>query len=658
MANAASATGATPEGADSRTSRRYGLAVLALTLVALLLRLWTLDFALPFAQEPDPHILGQVELLSKDTVGERDVFYSSIYPHLLARTAMLFGDVTRAPAGLESMSLEEHLAAASRLHIRVREIIAWFSVLIVPATWWLARSFFERKWALFAAALAATSTLSLQFGQMARPHAAVAPLIVLSVAACVRLRRRGDTASFWIAGAAAALAMATLQNATVALLALIAAYLLREGAVGWRRLFDARLLIPFALLAAALWFFWPYLFVETPADAAATSGSPDSQPDVGLVVRLSLALILVALGVLGVAFEALHEPRRPRVRLAAWAAAAVGATIVWSVHTRTLHVGWQTIELSQFAGQGFPTLFTTFWYYEPLALALAMCGVIAWITHKSEPAPGGIARRKDLLVVLSFALVYALVIGLYERNQQRFALPLVPFVACLAACGLRALWTNTSRNTFGRAFAAFVTVVALAIPALACIGYSRMRTRPQTLEQLAQWLRANIDPAWQRVALHLNYDVPLARRHDDLFKQDGGARKVNLSPWQGYQERWLDAVWKGERFDIASLFEERNQKVLASIVANPDEYVRSLDVDVVVIPGGEGPSANPVTKAVRDSLARTAELVLTLPREARPPTSGLEGLDTPHFTAFVLSAESFGPQLEVYRLPRAKTEQR
>src|SRR5262245_51736875 len=138
---------ATDRAEDSRHRARYGWSVLALTIAALVLRLATLDFALPFAQEPDPHILGQIQTLSQEEVSQRDLFFSSIYPHLIARTAIALGDVTQRPSSMESMTLDEHLAAAGRLHRRVRLIVACFSVLLVPATWFVARFFLERKWA-------------------------------------------------------------------------------------------------------------------------------------------------------------------------------------------------------------------------------------------------------------------------------------------------------------------------------------------------------------------------------------------------------------------------------------------------------------------------------------------------------------------------------
>jgi hypothetical protein len=582
----------TDRGEDSRNAARYGLAVLALTIAALVLRLWTLPFALPFAQEPDPHILGQIQTLSQKDVSERDLFFSSIYPHLIARTAIALGDVTQEPSDMASMTLEQHLAAAGRLHMRVRRIVAFFSVLLVPATWWVARFFLERKWALFAAALAAASTLSLQFGQMARPHAAVAPLIAISIAASLRLRRRGDTASFVIAGFAAALAIACLTNGFAVLLPALLAYLLRNHAP--RRILDARLLIPIAVIALAVWIFYPFFFVPRPEDAQTPAG------EVGFAN--------------------------------------------------------QSIDPKQFVGRGFPTLFMTFWYYEPVALVLSLVGFVAWIARGRDRTPEASERRKDLAVVLSFALLYAICIGLYERNQQRFSLPLVPFTACLAAYGMRALAAKLAVGKLSRAPATCVAVIALSIPSLACLGYTSMRTHPQTLEQASRWLRSHVDPASQRIALHLNYDVPLPRRHENLFRPDGQPRKVNLSPWQVYQERWLDAVWSGERWDITSLFEDRAR--WAAIAADPEAYVRSLDVDYVIVPGGGGPGVNPLVKSVRDVLARIGELVLSLPDEERPPTSGLEGLDTPHFTYFVLTAHSFGPQLDVYRLPRAVSSKR
>lgn len=561
------------------------LALAALTAFALSLRLWTLDFGLPYSQEPDPHILGQIETLSQPVVTDEELFFSSIYPHFLARSALLFGAPVGPPEGLAELDLAGHLAAAGRLHLHVRALIACLSILIVPATFWLASYFMARRWALAAAGLAALSTLSLQFGQQARPHAAVAPLIVLAVAGCVHLRRRGDTRAFVIAGALCAVALACLTNAFAVLLPAGLAYLLRNGAR--RRILDSRLLIPLAMLALAVRIYYPFFFVDTPPGA------------------------------------------------------------VMPTEEGTLSFGWQTVNWSEFQGAGFPTLFMTLWYYEPVASLLALAGLAAWLLRRGDGSPESRERRKDLLVALSFALSYALVIGLQRRNQQRFVLPLVPYVCAAAGYGLAALFAQPKLR-----LARWFALASLAVPLWACIGYSRMRSRPHTLEQLGAWIEANVERGTQRVGLHLLWDVPLARRHANLFDASGAARKVALSPWLRYQAEQLDRVWQGERWDLEPLYPERER--WPQIVKDPFGYLGALAADYVVLPAGEGVGVTPLTRALRAELERRGERVLTLPAEERPSSSGLEGLDTPHFTRFVSTATWFGPQLEVFRLPRER----
>jgi hypothetical protein len=555
----------------------------ALMAFALALRLWTLDFGLPFAQEPDPHILDQIALLAKPDCDERDIFYSSIYPHLLARLAIATGAPVQIPSGVENLDFEGQLAVAARMHHHVRLLIAWISILIVPATFWLASFFMSRRFALAAAALAAVSTLSLQFGQQARPHAAVAPLIVLAVASCVNLRRRGDWGSFALAGGLCALALATLTNAFAVLIPAGLAYLLRNNAR--RRVFDAKLLLPLALLVLAVRAFYPFFFVPTPPDA------------------------------------------------------------VMPTEEGTVSFGWQTFNWSEFQGAGFPTLFMTLWYYEPVASLFALVGVIAWVLRGFDGTAEARERRKDLVVAVSFALAYALVIGLQRRNQQRFVLPLLPFVFAGAGYGLAALWRAVRLRTLAWAASALCV-----IPLWACLGYTGMRLRPHTLEQVGEWIRANVRRGEQRVAIHLLWDVPLAREHRNLVDARGEPRKLAFSPWLVHQVERMDDFWTGERWDVEPLYPQREQ--WPQVVKDPGAHLDAIDADYVVLPAGEGVGVTPLTRGIREELLRRgATRALELPAESRPPVSGLEGLDTPHFTWYVSTRRWFGPQLEVFALP-------
>ncbi len=623
------------------TQRRCAFAVFALSVLALVARLATLDFALPFQQEPDAHILGQIAVLAQPEVSDHDLYYTAIYPHLIARLALWTG-AHATPQGLgPEATLDEHLAAASALHLHVRALVALLSILIIPAAWWIARAFLERKWALFAAALTATSTLALQFGQMARPHAVAAALIALSVAAALRLRRRGDTSSFLLASAVTALAIGCLQNAAAVLFASLAAVLLRENAR--RRVLDVRLVIPVASIALSIAYFWPFLFVPTPAEelAGATVAAPS---DSWALVRVAVVALCCASGVFTLIAQTL-KPTQGARRVVPFVLLVIGAGVAWTLRGQVLHIGWQTIDLKDFDGGGAKVVSLTLWFYEPLALALALAGVFAWLSRGMRGRREvDLERSKDFIVVVSYAVPYLLVLVLFRIVQQRFMLPLIPFIACAAAYGTRELTALFARRVASVALVA----LALAVPTLACAGYWRMRTRPQTLEQLAQWIREQNARAPIQVALHKLYDVPLARNAANLAF--GAGEAADLTPWLRYQGQAMSASWSGERFDLEPLF-PRDE--LAWIRGHADEYLATLRADFVVVPAAEGGRVNPLIDAFRAALARAGwTSVLRLPSESRPPSAGLDGLDTPHFTYFVLTRTWFGPQLDVFRRPQ------
>lgn len=625
---------------DRQLSRGWIVAALVvLTALAALFRFQTLRFALPFAQEPDAHLLGQIEMLSQPEISERDMYFTSIYPHLIARVGLWTGAVDAPDA---PQSLDEHLAAAGRLHGHMRAVIAAMSLLMIAATFSIAKRFVTPGWALFAAALVATSTLCLQFSQMARPHAAAGALVALAIAASLRLRERGDTTSFFLAGLATALALSCLQNAAAMLFAPLSAFFLRSNA-RWRW-FDVRLVLPLGLIATAIWIFWPFLFVPTPPDVQATSVLETRTDHVPLIVLAFTALFGTA-GTVGLVLHSLAEGPRKRP----WfpiVALAIAACLAWTLRGRTIHMSWQTIDSSNFDGSGLVTVASTLWYYEPVTLALGLLGVAIWIVRlvrPSETTDGG--RKRDFVVVASYALPYLLVLCMFRLVQQRFVIPLMPIFACVAAYGLQ-----NAVARLGRVPARVLALGALAVPLLASVGYTKMRMRPQTLALLGEWIESEVDRDNERVALHLIWDVPLVRRHENLFDASGAKRKTAFSPWMRYQQDRLDAQWNGERWNLEALYPDRTR--WPDIVKDPESYLRDLDADFVVLPAGEGVGVTPLTRALRAVLLRDGEKVLELPSETRPPASGLEGLDTPHFTYFVLTRHWFGPQLEVFRKRR------
>jgi hypothetical protein len=201
------------------------LAVGLLVALALGLRSTGLGWMLPQRVEPDSQIVLQTRVLRGELEAPAEQF--GTYGLVTACVAAVLPQVrpSVAPAGAP---LEEHLAAAGADVLRVRIAVLLLSLVVVPATWHLARQALGRAASLFAAALVATSLLLLSLSQQARPHAGACGLFLVAVLAALELRRRPGWRSYAIAGVAAGLAVGVLQSGLIVLPSLALAHLLRE----------------------------------------------------------------------------------------------------------------------------------------------------------------------------------------------------------------------------------------------------------------------------------------------------------------------------------------------------------------------------------------------------------------------------------------------
>ncbi len=567
----------------------------ALILFAAVLRWHGIGFGLPHWVEPDASIVDQVETLRGERT-ESDVGRSfADYPLLLARIVQ-WTSTRPTPLDVEHSTLEQHLERASVPYVEVRRTIAFLSLGIVPATWWLARRFVSRGWACFAAALVATSVLDLQFAQQARPHAAAATFTAFALVAALRMRERGTWGSYALAGIAAALAIASLQSGVSVLFALAAAHWFRDFA-SWRARFrEPRIVAALGPILVAIPIFYPFWFEPTDA-----------------VVH---AKVEIAQG---------------KVR-----------------------TGSHTLSLSSFDGRGFPIVARTLWFYEPVLavlLALGVFVVLARIVSK-----GSITDRhwpRAIAVVLGWSLAYFIVLGIFHGTAERFVLPLIP-VAALAATA--ALAWSCERLRVPRLAAIGVAVLALALPTFASIELARLRSRPDTLTEAAQWLLDNLHRSAEPIYLNNAVELPVARTAKTLRDREHPEQFVEL-PWKRYQLGLDASSAPPPRFPIEPLIAPHQ---LTEPVERFDaaEFVRALGRGWVVMAMTLDMRSTDVALTLRSELARRAELVFTASpdpesHECDPPFTYQDDSEEepPNFTARLLRARALGPKIEIRKLP-------
>jgi hypothetical protein len=571
-----------------------------LTLAALALRLRGIGHGLPVAVEQDCKIPHQVELLERRDPGWKTDPEFRWYPLLVAQIASAAGATEPAP---RDAPLEEHLAAASAPQLKVRVCVALLASLLVPGTYLLARRFLGPAPSLFAAAVVAASLLHANFSQQSRPHAVAGFTFLAAVLGALRLRRRGDATGFGLAGLGAALAIGTLQSGIAVLPAAVVAFALREVR-GRRRWLDWRAVALLAPLALAVPFFYPFAVWGERAPRAASGR---------------------------VAQRFLEFHAGPRLEI---------------------DVGEHRIFLDEFAGRGFAELARILASHEPVLAALALLGITAWLARgRAARAAVDPGRRRDFAVALAFALPYALALGLYSRTYERFAIPLLPYLACGAAFAASAAarrWPRLARARVAVPLAA----AALALPAYATWRLGSIRSAPHTTELATDWVRAHATPD-DDIALWPQLDLRLARRPEGFASWMGDISKQFTWVWSRYQALLPDGhgpepLWRLRWWTPK----------LKQMVDDPDGYVREQGGRWVVIEVYTQNRTHPAGTRAREALQRAATLVARFSPDARDGYSehplGYQdetSVPPPCFLARVLQAERAGPVIEIYRLP-------
>ncbi len=552
--------------------------LLAILVVAVLVRFVGIGRELPYRMEPDASLVFQMQRMAGDpSLVPRD-HSTGPYPLVLARVLswLPHPDV---PARVEGEGDERaHLARSARPFLLVRIVVALFSVAGVLLAYPFARRFLPPGGALVATWLAATSLLSVLFAGQARPHPVQATLALLALILAMRVLETPSPGRILLAALASIASICALQNGVFTVPPLL-----------------------FAMLLA-------------------------SRGSKGAFLRCAL------FGVAAIAVALLVFPGMPRID-------------AQGIHLGSDATGAHTIHPSLSNLAGASNAARMLWEFDPVLTVLALLGLpiaaAAWLR----------SRRGDVWIVLAYALPYCAILALDPNVQERFLLPLVPLLACLAAAFVRTA-LGALRARAGALAAAAAAVLLLGGPAVAAACYARTAARPDNYAIAADWIRANVKPE-ERVLSCPGAVLPLLIERDTL-REDEVDQSWLANPWLIYQTllsgnergdpRWriffvpLSAWRHGGTLDrerARELIEERRADyVLVEDSVRMHKYFPIDDLERVAAESGELVHAT----------------VGTIPG----PTDGLifEYSGTRQLARRILTADAFGPGIRIYRIRR------
>lgn len=213
-----------------------------------------------------------------------------------------------------------------------------------------------------------------------------------------------------------------------------------------------------------------------------------------------------------------------------------------------VRLGGHGLRWEQFDGSGLGRLLATFLTYDPFVLAVLLLGG-GWLlaTRRRRPALEAGVRR-DLLVVLAYALPYASVLAVFAGTYERFTLQLLPFAGLLAGrvFDLLPAASEDSPRSGARRLARPLFAACLLLPLASAWKLGSVRAARDTQAAVADWLLAHASES-DRIDLLPYVDLPV------LFGPRSLAFNLSRSThtrWVDYQGELEPLEFKGTRLEV------------------------------------------------------------------------------------------------------------
>jgi len=426
-------------------TKRKTTGLFALTLLALVLRLWAADKVAPYI--PDTDIIRQAMDMGQrlatgsapfDTGLSGASKYPLVLPYLLlaiygaifvtGRVVGVFHSVREFTSWLFLNRVMMHLVAVT--------LVSLLSSLAVPLAFCIARRF-EQRLAPWLAAIWVTFNLMLiQFSHQARPHVPLAFFVLLAIYFSLRVYETGLLRNYIFAGVAVALASGTLQNGLLAAVPLLTAHLLRSDWRNWKAWLKPRL-------------GWQWVAV----------------------------VVIAGLGLLVAYPQIIAQPEK-----------IIQLGLTQNGLTKIILGGQLGIGPNAFRLSYIPKNMVYLLGYEPVVTLLGLIGLIYYFFHPEY--------RPQHVILASFALSFGLIFISLSFSLPHYFSALMPVLAILAA-----RWLAIIQKAIGIKFAAAAPLIVTAIGSLLAmalvvpplrldyvLGQSDTRTRAR------DWIITNLPP--------------------------------------------------------------------------------------------------------------------------------------------------------------------
>lgn len=310
------------------------------------------------------------------------------------------------------------------------------------------------------------------------------------------------------------------------------------------------------------------------------------------------------------------------------------------------------VDTSGFNGGGFTVAFAALRHNDPLLGVLALIGLVSGVASWRTRTP---EQRRAALAIASFAVPYLIAIGMYDRSFERFALPLWPVLALLAALGLRTL--AAPLRAIGPGVAAVPLVVVVLFQTALVARKVQFDLRPDTYETAAAFVESELAPGTDELLLvpRAFLPLPLVERSTPFGEQSWS--RLYRIPWR---EHLLAYPPEGEAWTIEPAgTRSQSGRISARVqggglnplwIAAIRDQLRASGARHLVSIRLERKGESGTFEQLMDGWGTLVHSVSPWPGDPdRPADFGYQGEST---VERLLLGSCFGPTLRIWELPR------